>query len=362
MNISIAEGEYQFARYPETKLVSLQAWNAADELALSYLSELPIGTENMLLYEDTFGVMAIHLHDQHPQVIIQARSQAKAIAKNCFANNQNQPTLFELDSVVDPVRVATVKVPKSADLFELYLQHVHKNLAEGGIVVCSFMTKYFTQKLLDIASKYFHSAKQTKAKKKARLLILSTPKPVEHSDLVRSIPLAGYPNFRQFYGVFSSGNIDYGSQFLMESLRVGPDETAVLDLASGNGVLSAFVLKQNPHAFVHLVDDSWLAVESSKMNVPATSAQFYWNDCLENIQEQSIDLAISNPPFHFGHETNIEVSLSLFEQVHNCLKPKARFVAVANKHLNYVVHLRALFQHVFISNENEKFVVYECRK
>lgn len=121
------------------------------------------------------------------------------------------------------------------------------------------------------------------------------------------------------------------------------------------------ILSQQPNAEVHLVDDSFLAVESSKMNVNE-GAHFHWKDSLEDFDDGSLDLVVSNPPFHFEHETNIEVTISLFTQVQRCLKSSGRFVLVANKHLNYKTHLDKLFINCSITAENDKFVAYECLK
>ena len=79
-------------------------------------------------------------------------------------------------------------------------------------------------------------------------------------------------------------------------------------------------------------------------------------------EQDYFDVVISNPPFHFEHENNIEVSLSLFQQVFNKLKPNGRFQLVANSHLNYRTHLLKIFPEVISTAENEKFVVYECIK
>ena len=71
-------------------------------------------------------------------------------------------------------------------------------------------------------------------------------------------------------------------------------------------------------------------------------------------------LIISNPPFHFEHETNIEVALDLFKEVKRCLKKGGSFQLVTSNHLNSKTHLHKLFHKVNIVVQNEKFVVYHC--
>jgi 16S rRNA G1207 methylase RsmC len=164
---------------------------------------------------------------------------------------------------------------------------------------------------------------------------------------------------QQFYGVFSSGKIDIGTQYFLEDLAIREDEVQILDLASGNGVIADEALQLNPKAQLTLLDDAVLAVESSKLNVSET-AQFVCDDDLLQLPKNHYDLVLSNPPFHFEYENNIEVSLHLFEQVHSCLKTNGRFLLVANKHLNYRTHLEKYFAQVLQVKSNEKFEVLEC--
>ena len=49
--------------------------------------------------------------------------------------------------------------------------------------------------------------------------------------------------YQQYFGVFSAKHIDYATQFLLEHLKVLPDEHSILDLASGNGVISTEIRK-----------------------------------------------------------------------------------------------------------------------
>jgi 16S rRNA G1207 methylase RsmC len=256
------------------------------------------------------------------------------------------------------VDFALVKVPKSLALFQLYLQEIHEASEENVEVVCAFMTKYFNQSLLKIASKYFEDASQSLAWKKARLLILKRPKKdVIYTDLKNFIPWKDQ-TLQQYYGVFSSGKVDVGTQFLLKDLSIGEAENEILDLASGNGIIAYEVLRLHPKASLTLVDDSMLAIESSKLNI--TNARFVCAENLSQLPKNHFDLVVSNPPFHFEHENNIEVSLNLFKEVHACLKPNGRFVLVANKHLNYTTHLQKIFRCISLIKSNDKFEVLEC--
>ena len=255
-----------------------------------------------------------------------------------------------------------MKVPKSVNLFELYLAQIAACIKDDGIVYCSFMTRHFTKQLLSISNKYFEVVEQSLAKKKARVLILKKRIDVEQPKLINKLTLSDSEEISQYYGVFSAKEIDQATQFFIENLQLDENTKEVLDLASGNGVLGFIVQKQLPDCKIHLIDDFYLAVESSKLNIKGDNVCFHYNDTLKEIEDNSIDLVVSNPPFHFEYETNIEISLSLFKDVSYCLKPGGKFQLVANHHLNYGSHLERIFNSVVKTEKNNKFEIYTCIK
>jgi len=145
-------------------------------------------------------------------------------------------------------------------------------------------------------------------------------------------------------------------------MTISEENSKILDLGSGNGILAWKVRQMNKTANINLLDDNFLAIESSKMNMPEGENFYHFEDSLKHISNNSYDLVISNPPFHFEYENNIEISLELFTQVAKILKPGGSFQLVGNRHLNYKTHLSQLFESIEVVAENEKFVVYNCKK
>lgn len=353
--------DYCLKRYPKTTDASLRAWSNAELLALDYISDKQ--PTKIHTFNDRFGVWNVTLQDKNPTTIWTYASQQKAIFQNLRLNDFSLEVNFKtpLDNLQD-VDIALIKVPKSLGLLELFLQQIHKAATKKTEVVCCFMTKYFSSSVLKIASQYFEEVEQTKAWKKARLLILKHPKLInQYKELVNTIHYNKF-DFQQYYGVFSSDKIDIGTQFLLKYLDTYPQENKILDLASGNGVIAHQVLEQNSQSKLTLIDDFNLAIASSKLNIKSINTTFICNDTLQEIQDDTFDLVVSNPPFHFEHENNIEVSLYLFKEVQRILKSNGRFVLVANKHLNYKTHLQLLFQSVETIADNKRFVIYECGK
>lgn len=363
MNFKYADRSFTFKRYPESSNRSLRPWSAADEYIINYLEENKIGSSKVAIVNDRFGFLSTLLYSYKPYSVISYSSQEKALRQNFLANKVDiniERWVAPLSPMPETIDTGLIRIPKSIDLFRLYLHHLSEYLSDEGTVICSFMTRHFTPQLLEVAGEYFEHVEQSKAWKKARLLILKGKKTLPEADLTNKIELDNKESIEQYYGVFSSNHIDYGTQFLLENLPLKEEDSTILDLASGNGIIARNIREQNLTAELHLMDDFSLAVESSKLNVSGEKTYFHQSDSLELFQHKFFDLVVSNPPFHFEYENNIDVSLNLFKEVKKCLKETGRFVLVANKHLNYKTHLDKLFSSVQIVEENEKYVIYSC--
>lgn len=369
MLFNYKDHEFNFARYPETTNRSLRSWSAAEEYVLLKLEEMDLSSKTIAISNDRFGFLSTILNQYQPLIVIDRKSQRKAIQQNMSANNgewlpqQERSPLSEIPETID---IGIINIPKTLDLFRLYLHQLTHSLKDDGIVICSFMTKYFSPQMLSIAGEYFEDVDQSLARKKSRVLILRNKKPHSEHDFLETISYefgeGQTQELKQYHGVFSSGNIDYATQFLIQHVQLAEEDKKVLDLASGNGVIARAVQLKDPSTELHLVDDSLLAIESSKLNLDPKHTFFHWDDTLAEFEEHSFDLVVSNPPFHFGYETNIEVSVRLFQEVANVLKPEGRFICVANQHLNYKTHLDKLFQSVEVMAQTEKFILYKCKK
>ncbi len=352
---------YQLERYPKTFDKSLRAWSNAELLVLDVVSDR--NTKTVHVFNDRFGVWNCALQHKKVTTVWTYASQQKAIRQNLVLNKLAVEVDYKtpLDDL-QSVELALIKIPKSIELFELFLQQIHKASHEKTEVVCGFMTKYFSTSFVKVAEQYFEEVTQSQAWKKARLLVLKSPKKsLLKKEFINTLPWKDNV-LQQYYGVFSSGSIDIGTQFFLENLQLKPNELKVLDVASGNGIIAYEVMNQNPDIEVTLLDDFNLAIESSKINLEGKKAQFVCDDTLEKLDKNSFDLVVSNPPFHFEHENNIEVALNLFTGVESCLKVNGRFLLVANSHLNYSTHLTKLFSSVSVLQQNKKFQIIECIK
>ena len=359
----------KITRYPETKNKSLQVSSSADDYLLNFLKETKLPKGNLALVNDRFGYLACHLAAWSPFSVIAFKSQEKALRVNLENNalklNEDH-LLTPLDSFSEKLDVALIKVPKSVELFRLNLYQIQQASKDSTVVVCAFMTKYFSKQLIKIAALFFEEVEQSLAWKKSRLLILKKPKPISDIQFINTFEWQGL-KLQQYAGVFSAKNVDYATQFLLDNIKIKESEKSILDLGSGNGIIAASIRdkykqKNWPVPEMHLLDDSFLAVESSKLNLSKENTLFHYDDDLDNIEAKSYDLVVSNPPFHFDYEINTEVTMDFFEQVYTVLKLNGRFILVFNRHLRYNTLLKRIFSHVDVMVDSPKFVVMECWK
>jgi len=354
MEFSFQNLNFNFHRYPATSNRSLKPWNAADEYLLQHLDNQSFEPKRIIIFNDRFGFLTNFLHHCQPLVILNYKSQEKAILSNLKKNSLDQNKIIflnPLENIPSKIELGIIKIPKSLELFQLLLFQLSKVLSEEGMVLCSFMTKYFSPQILKIANQFFEDVEQSKAWKKSRVII-------QEISILNEIPFRNQ-TYRQYFGVFSAKNIDIATQFFIEHLKPQKENLRVLDLASGNGILARTIQLQNPTNELHLMDDNWLAIESSKLNLVENSF-FHYSDSLEIFEEKYFDLVVSNPPFHFENETNIEVAIKLFQEIGRCLKKDGKFQLVASCHLNFKTHLVKIFSEVNILAENKKFEIYEC--
>lgn len=354
--------ELDIRRYDLSQDKSLRAWSAADEYLLNELADLESEPEHIGVYHDRFGFVTCHLEGLEPVTVVTNSSQEYAIRKNVSVNALSLPQIkTPLDSMDQLFDLVLLKIPKSLDLFRLYLEQIAQYSKEGVVVKCAFMTRHFTAKMLEIAGDYFETVEQGKAVKKARVLTLSQKKPHKKENLLNAL-VYKEQTYQQYLGVFSANHIDYATQFFLDNMEVLDSDERVLDLASGNGIIGGELLRQYPRLEMHLMDDSNLAVASAQMNVSGDAVHHYCNHELSGFDADSFDLIVSNPPFHFEYDVNIQIPLALFKECHRCLKPGGRLEIVASHHLNYKTHLAPLFSAVEIVAEDKKFVIYSCKK
>lgn len=339
----------------------------ADELLLNWLTEQEPGGP-VAIYHDRDGVLSTCLYNRERTFLSDNIVHQQAALEHLLNVGHDGRSLPEIGNCLQPLAKGTdlviMQIPKSTDLFESYLAGATALAGPGRKIAAVFQTRHFTPKLLEIAERYAGSVNQSRAYKKARLILLDDLKPGKiPEELYHQL---GYKDrtYYQYYGVFSAKHIDYATQFLLDEwdashlLRGLPAPTTLLDIGSGCGVIADQLGQRYPEAKVLASDVSQGAIASTVQNNGHITVHRSAN--LSFAAPQSLDLVVTNPPFHDGHRNSIEPTLALFREAKEKMSEKGHLVLVANRHLNYGIHLDRLFEEVIEVAENEKFVVYRC--
>lgn len=160
-------------------------------------------------------------------------------------------------------------------------------------------------------------------------------------------------------GVFSAGELDEGTQLLLDSL---PElDGNILDLGCGAGVIGATLCQRSTTAKIMMTDVNALALDSAAKTLEANdlTAEVIASDMFSDVTSK-FDFIISNPPFHAGLNTNYEATERMLRQAPAYLKKHGQLFLVANRFLRYEPILAEVFQSVSVINENSRFKIIQA--
>lgn len=86
------------------------------------------------------------------------------------------------------------------------------------------------------------------------------------------------------------------------------------------------------------------------------------NDCLANVDEQSADIILCNPPFHQQNATTDHIAWQMFKDSYRALKKGGELRIVGNRQLGYHIKLKRIFGNEKLIASNEKFVILSAIK
>ncbi|MBY5993619.1 methyltransferase [Ferrimonas balearica] len=191
------------------------------------------------------------------------------------------------------------------------------------------------------------------------------PRPLELSQWWQSYEVAtpdGPLALASLPGVFSHGELDPGTELLLEHLPAKP-QGRVLDFGCGDGVIGTFLARRNPQIELEMVDINAMALAAARQSLVRNelTGKVYPSDGLSQVQGQ-FDLIVSNPPFHHGAQQTFDTARRFIRDAAAALKPGGQLIIVANHHLPYGDDLAHAFGRVNILAANNKFKIYADSK
>ncbi|CAN5674264.1 hypothetical protein BH10CHL1_BH10CHL1_46780 [soil metagenome] len=161
-------------------------------------------------------------------------------------------------------------------------------------------------------------------------------------------------------GVFSNGQLDEGTQLLLETLDA-PQTGRILDFGCGAGVIGAAIKQAWPANFVEMVDANALALEAARRTMLANQLAIDIikpSNVFSDVQGTYKQI-VSNPPFHTGVKTDYRVVTDFLQKAVQHLDPGGTLRIVANSFLKYQPLIEAHVGVCRVVAENRSYRIYE---
>ncbi|EAO5050928.1 23S rRNA (guanine(1835)-N(2))-methyltransferase RlmG [Salmonella enterica subsp. enterica serovar 4,5,12:b:-] len=359
-------------RFPQTDDVNpLLAWEAADEYLLQQLDETEIRVP-VLILNDTFGALSCALAEHSPYSIGDSYLSELGTRENLRHNGIAESSVTFLDSTADYPQapgVVLIKVPKTLALLEQQLRALRKVVTAQTRIIAGAKARDIHTSTLELFEKVLGPTTTTLAWKKARLINCTFSHP-QLADAPQTLSWkledTGW-TIHNHANVFSRTGLDIGARFFMQHLPENLDGE-IVDLGCGNGVIGLSLLAKNPQANVVFVDESPMAVDSSRLNVETNlpeafeRCEFMINNALSGVEPFRFNAVFCNPPFHQKHALTDNIAWEMFHHARRCLKINGELYIVANRHLDYFHKLKKIFGNCATIATNNKFVILKAVK
>ena len=402
-----ADRQFSLIRYPEKhQHISLQAWDSADELIIEHIESLlsegafPIGTGesdgSMMIFNDDFGALGCWFSHLAPYWISDSYISLRSLYENLKANQlldtsdtdksdalKTAPvqTLTSVESsTFTPAKapqIIVVKVPRALALLEQQLIDLQKYITPDTQIIATGKVKAITKSVLNLFERYIGPTTTSLAKKKSRLIFASPRPSLKQAD-------SPYPTRWQcksttgitltidnLANTFARQSLDIGARIMLEHMTVSANDV-VVDLGCGNGVLGVNALSLAPDAKVIFVDESYMALESARLNVlnnfpdKIDQCEFVASNCLETLLQREYKPAVTkilcNPPFHQQNAITDHIAWQMFTDSRDMLIKSGHLVVVGNRHLDYHIKLKKLFGGAKVLASDKKFVILGTAK
>jgi len=373
--LTVAQGEFELNRLPKRPRELLRAWDAADEYLLDTVADasttLSTGGTRVLIVNDSFGALAVALSAFRPHAVSDSYLSQQATRLNLAANDFPEHSVSLLSSL-EPLEgmfdLVLIKVPKTLALLEDQLIRLRPHLTASTRVVVAGMIKTLPSSVWKLLERLIGPTTTSLARKKARLIFASldaglivppSPYPVSYRLENTEYLISNHAN------VFSRDSLDIGTRFFLQHLPSRQDACDIIDLGCGNGLVGLIAAERSPSATVHFIDESFMAVASARDNFQRVfgeqrEATFRVGDGLMEVESESADLILCNPPFHQQNTIGDQIAVSLFKQSQRVLRKSGELWVIGNRHLDYHSYLARLFGAHSVVASNSKFVIVKA--
>ncbi len=165
-------------------------------------------------------------------------------------------------------------------------------------------------------------------------------------------------------GVFSWQHLDDATAILADVMRVRPGDD-VLDLGCGSGPLGLTAARLGATGRVCMVDVDSEAVRCASRAVTVaglTTCDVRTSDVGAAVLGERFDVVVTNPPFHVGKLTDLDVPAQFIADAHAVLRPGGSLQLVANRTLPYERIVQECFGNLTTMHDGPRFKVLSAMR
>ncbi|MEE8339866.1 MAG: class I SAM-dependent methyltransferase [Xanthomonadales bacterium] len=282
-----------------------------------------------------------------------------------YLNSSGAKTEFGvIPSAAPSAQDIVLILPRERERLEMLLHALSSSMSPQSILWLAGENRSGIKSSMNRLGRYFHSVSKVDNARHCTLLRACNPAPQNPFSLdgyKKTWPLTFMGteiNIVSLPGTFAHGKRDKGTKLLLESMEELKPVGKVLDFACGNGIIGLSLLSIHPAASLTLLDVSALALESARCSLRANGmkAIVLPSDGLSHL-DGSFDWIISNPPFHRGIRSDLDIAGNFFSGAGNFLTETGKILLVCNQHLPYPAWLRDYFTQVEVIRTDGGFKV-----
>lgn len=258
------------------------------------------------------------------------------------------------------VELVLLRLPKSLAALNEYCAAIAQWADPGVLVFGGAREKHLNRSMNEVLARHFATVSASRGRQKSRVLRASGPleQPQQWPQSRRHEALG--LTLWAHGGTFAGTNLDAGTRLLLDhlpQLAAGCEHPeTILDVGSGNGVIAASLARQYPHAQVSAIDVSWAGAQATRRTAEANGLTVAVTraDGVASKSDASLDLIVTNPPFHVGTAKDSAPTLAIFTDAARVLRPGGQLWCVFNSHLPWLRELRRRVgpSEVIVQNRN----------